>query len=605
VKNIFKEIKSNYLFFLFFFSYLLIIFFFSFFRDMISDETLYFKETYLISELIRNGQWLGNYGVGIHGFLFKLPPAIIFLFSGPLVEVVTIYHIILTGIVIFLAYRLFLSLFKNKSCAVLGTMFLMTNFHLLLSSYTYLREIPALLLVLILLNYIIKRNSNNLILGLLFLLLLDAKEYVFLIFALFYIAWLFLDSEQGNIFRRALSVFKKSVIIFLPSVVWIMLMFLTPIIPVNMFLASSLGILDTGFSYLSSHFNTEVSTQNLLDGGRNIQLFIIKESWNEFLKFGVSVINILLSYIGKILYPRVFSFLSVPKVVMLPVIFCSLWILREYFFQKRKELRDFAILSLLVLIWILLFILRASHGRYLLPVVPVISVIYLYLLFKQEMTRKQKIAIAILTLFYFLAGSLFETTYTIHKLGLEMFVYLVFLIALFKPKIKIMKYFLIITISVATFATALLFSFIQGQIYGYMEYGKNRNVSDFVDLLPKDEKYWTNNIVNQSLVEVLQGNTYLLPEWKWKLVDTIKKRESLKVLGERNSYNFPILDINNFREDLLYYNIREIVFFTTEKDNNYYICQEYIDSFLESDWLELERKVDSKNMTIYIFTVNL
>jgi hypothetical protein len=605
VKNIFKEIKSNYLFFLFFFSYLLIIFFFSFFRDMISDETLYFKETYLISELIRNGQWLGNYGVGIHGFLFKLPPAIIFLFSGPLVEVVTIYHIILTGIVIFLAYRLFLSLFKNKSCAVLGTMFLMTNFHLLLSSYTYLREIPALLLVLILLNYIIKRNSNNLILGLLFLLLLDAKEYVFLIFALFYIAWLFLDSEQGNIFRRALSVFKKSVIIFLPSVVWIMLMFLTPIIPVNMFLASSLGILDTGFSYLSSHFNTEVSTQNLLDGGRNIQLFIIKESWNEFLKFGVSVINILLSYIGKILYPRVFSFLSVPKVVMLPVIFCSLWILREYFFQKRKELRDFAILSLLVLIWILLFILRASHGRYLLPVVPVISVIYLYLLFKQEMTRKQKIAIAILTLFYFLAGSLFETTYTIHKLGLEMFVYLVFLIALFKPKIKIVKYFLIITISVATFATALLFSFIQGQIYGYMEYGKNRNVSDFVDLLPKDEKYWTNNIVNQSLVEVLQGNTYLLPEWKWKLVDTIKKRESLKVLGERNSYNFPILDINNFREDLLYYNIREIVFFTTEKDNNYYICQEYIDSFLESDWLELERKVDSKNMTIYIFTVNL
>jgi hypothetical protein len=605
VKNIFKEIKSNYLFFLFFFSYLLIIFFFSFFRDMISDETLYFKETYLISELIRNGQWLGNYGVGIHGFLFKLPPAIIFLFSGPLVEVVTIYHIILTGIVIFLAYRLFLSLFKNKSCAVLGTMFLMTNFHLLLSSYTYLREIPALLLVLILLNYIIKRSSNNLILGLLFLLLLDAKEYVFLIFALFYIAWLFLDSEQGNIFRRALSVFKKSVIIFLPSVVWIMLMFLTPIIPVNMFLASSLGILDTGFSYLSSHFNTEVSTQNLLDGGRNIQLFIIKESWNEFLKFGVSVINILLSYIGKILYPRVFSFLSVPKVVMLPVIFCSLWILREYFFQKRKELRDFAILSLLVLIWILLFILRASHGRYLLPVVPVISVIYLYLLFKQEMTRKQKIAIAILTLFYFLAGSLFETTYTIHKLGLEMFVYLVFLIALFKPKIKIVKYFLIITISVATFATALLFSFIQGQIYGYMEYGKNRNVSDFVDLLPKDEKYWTNNIVNQSLVEVLQGNTYLLPEWKWKLVDTIKKRESLKVLGERNSYNFPILDINNFREDLLYYNIREIVFFTTEKDNNYYICQEYIDSFLESDWLELERKVDSKNMTIYIFTVNL
>jgi hypothetical protein len=605
VKNIFKEIKSNYLFFLFFFSYLLIIFFFSFFRDMISDETLYFKETYLISELIRNGQWLGNYGVGIHGFLFKLPPAIIFLFSGPLVEVVTIYHIILTGIVIFLAYRLFLSLFKNKSCAVLGTMFLMTNFHLLLSSYTYLREIPALLLVLILLNYIIKRSSNNLILGLLFLLLLDAKEYVFLIFALFYIAWLFLDSEQGNIFRRALSVFKKSVIIFLPSVVWIMLMFLTPIIPVNMFLASSLGILDTGFSYLSSHFNTEVSTQNLLDGGRNIQLFIIKESWNEFLKFGVSVINILLSYIGKILYPRVFSFLSVPKVVMLPVIFCSLWILREYFFQKRKELRDFAILSLLVLIWILIFILRASHGRYLLPVVPVISVIYLYLLFKQEMTRKQKIAIAILTLFYFLAGSLFETTYTIHKLGLEMFVYLVFLIALFKPKIKIVKYFLIITISVATFATALLFSFIQGQIYGYMEYGKNRNVSDFVDLLPKDEKYWTNNIVNQSLVEVLQGNTYLLPEWKWKLVDTIKKRESLKVLGERNSYNFPILDINNFREDLLYYNIREIVFFTTEKDNNYYICQEYIDSFLESDWLELERKVDSKNMTIYIFTVNL
>ena len=597
-----QKIKADYLFLAFLLIYLIVLFVLSNFRDMISDESLYFHETYLISELLRNGQWFGDFGVGIHGFLFKLPAALIFLFTGPSVDVVTIYHLLLSGLVGIFSYKVFSNIFKDKYLGVLGTVFLMSNFHFVLSAQTYLREIPSILVVLVFINHIIK-NGNKWILGSIFLLLLDVKEYIFLIFALAYVIWLFIDSKEKGIFRKSVSVFKDSVIVFLPSLIWILLMFTTPIIPANMFLASTLGLLDNGFRYLIMHFDIDISTKNALEGGMDIPLIQIEDGSNELLKILFGGINTILAYIGKILYPRVFSFLSIPKVVIFPVLFSSILILKEYIVKRKESLKKYAILSLIILVWILIYILRASHGRYLLPIVPAVSVIYIFILFKQTFSNKQKEKILIGTLIYILAGYFFETSYIVYKVALEMIVFGLLFISLYKQNIKIVKYLSILLISGVSFGSTILFSLVQGQIYGYTNYGENRSVTEVISELPKDSTYWSNNRVNQPLVSVFMKERFIWPEWKWGLNEFIPKKEYLKTYEEKQSYTFPIEDIESFKQNIMEYNIEKVVLNITEKDSEYYPYQKYYDVFLAQDWLELEKETVFKGITMYTFNV--
>lgn len=597
-----QKIKSDYLFAIFLLLYLVVLFVFSNFRDMVSDESLYFHETYLISELLRNGQWIGDYGVGIHGFLFKLPAALVFLLTGPSVEVVTTYHLLLSGLVGIFSYKILSNIFKNKYLGILGTLFLLCNFHFVISAQTYLREIPSILMILIFINHIVK-NGNKWILGLIFLLLLDVKEYIFLIFALSYVIWLFIDSTEKNFFKNSISVFKDSVIVFLPSLIWIILMFTTSIIPVNMFLASTIGLLDNGFSYLIMHFDIDISTMNALEGGMDIPLLQIGENSSEFLRVVFGGINVVLAYVGKVLYPRVFSFLSIPKVVIFPVLFSSILILKEYITKRKKNLRNYAILSLIILVWVLIYILRASHGRYLLPIVPAVSVIYIFILFKQTFSQKQKEKILIGTLVYILAGYFFETSYIVYKVVLELIIFGLFFVSLYKPNIKIIKYAIVVLISGISFASTILFSLIQGQIYGYTNYGENRSAIEVASELPKDKVYWSNNRANQPLISVLSEEKFIWPEWKWGLNEFIPKREWLKIFEEKQSYTFPIDDIESFKQNVMDYNIEEIVLNITEKDFEYYPYQEYYNVFLTQDWLELEKETEFEGMTIYIFNV--
>jgi hypothetical protein len=569
---------------------------------MINDEALYFHETYLLSELIKTGTWIGNYAVGLHGFLFKLPPALVFLITGPSVTVVTIYHILLTAIAGTLAYKFFTELFKSKSYSILTTLILLTNFHFFISTHTYLREIPTMLIILLLLSNILKKKSKW-ILSLLFLLLLDVKEYVFIVFALFYIIWLFIDSKEKNFLKRVWFVVKQSFVIFLPSIIWIVLMFTTSVIPVNMFLSSIIGLNDDTFSYLFGHFQTSTSTLNSLEGGRNIPLITINELWNPILIAICSIINTLLSYLGKVLYPRVFSFLSVPKVVILPVVISSFITLKRYLISKKRNLKKYAILSLLILVWLLIYILRASHGRYLLPIVPAIAIIYIYMLFNQRISQKQKKYILIFTFIYITAGLFFETTYILPKAILEYFLFGLFTLVLLKQNVKIFKYILVVSLSIFSMGTAILFSYVQGQIYGYIHFGENRNAYEIAQLLPEDEKYWINSEKNTELISVFNSERYLNPEWKWKLNDIVPIRDSLKVLDTKKSYSFPVENMEKFRNNLNTYEISKIVLIVTKEELEVYPEQEKLNEFLQQDWLELEDKVEYRGMEVYFFNV--
>jgi len=63
---------KKYIPFIFFLIWFAIFLGLSFFRDSLVDENIYIGEAVTISTLLKSGMWIGNYGVGLHGFLSKL-----------------------------------------------------------------------------------------------------------------------------------------------------------------------------------------------------------------------------------------------------------------------------------------------------------------------------------------------------------------------------------------------------------------------------------------------------------------------------------------------------------------------------------------------------
>ena len=90
-----------------------------------------------------------------------------------------------------------------------------------------------------------------------------------------------------------------------------------------------------------------------------------------FIRITLSTVNLILSYIGKLLYPRTFSFLGVPKLIMFPAVFAAL----TAFLQKKKNaFRQYWPLALLLGSYLLVFIVHRSMSRYLFPVSPLILI---------------------------------------------------------------------------------------------------------------------------------------------------------------------------------------------------------------------------------------
>jgi len=579
--------------------FFLFMLFFSSFRDMVKDESLYFNETWLMSQLLQEGKWIGNYAVGLHGFLFKLPMALIFLITGPSVEIVTIFNILLACITGLLFYNLSKKVLGKSEYGVLSTLILLSSFYFFISTPTYLREIPSVFVVVLFLYSLID-NWDKWKMSLIFLLLLDSKEYIFFVFALFYLILLFIESDKKGV-SRIVEVVKQYVFVMLPSAVWLLLMFTTPIIPMNMYVASTLGLIDTNFNYLFSHFNSDMATLNLIEGGREIPLIAIRESYSSFLAEIIKTINVILQYIGKILYPRTFSFISVPKVVIFPVVYTSVLLVKKYLKSKSSSIRKYAHLSLLFLIWLAIYILRTSHGRYLLPVLPVISILYIYILFKYRFTKKQKKEMIIGALIFILLGFLFEASYVIPKILIEAGIFVLFALSVINPKFKNLKYLPVILLSSACIGVSLLFSYTQGQVHGFINFGENREAQEVAKILPKQE-YWTNNDINQMLVSVYSNERFSEPQWHWQLHDIVPKKEMLKTLDEKRSFVFEVVSIDKFKKNIKRYNIEKLVLYES-KIKEKYTDQEYLTTFMSQDWIELEKKYEFKGLNVYIFNV--
>ena len=218
----------------------------SFFRWASQDEVAYLKDTMIISEFIRAGEWFGNESVGEHGFISKLITALFFLITGPNIWVATFFNIILASITAFIMHKVFYHFTKNNLYAMLAVILAVFSYYYVAVVPKYLRDIPVMFALLLFIYALIKEKPFWL-LGLLFMLVLDAKEYIAVILTPVLLIWLPLVEYQKNkfSFKTIWNIGYKSVLLFAPAIIFLYLMFFTSVVPVNNFMSAFLKLTAT------------------------------------------------------------------------------------------------------------------------------------------------------------------------------------------------------------------------------------------------------------------------------------------------------------------------------------------------------------------------
>ena len=622
--------------------YLIFLLVLSCFRYASGDESIYLQETMLISELFKKGVWIGNYGVGLHGFLFKIPVALMFIILGnPSVFVATLFTISLSIFSLILFYRILKEFFLNKEWSFWATVLLSVTLYFINMTVSFNRDIPAVFTVLLFLNLFL-RKSNKWLIGLSLLLMLDAKEHVFLTVASMYGVYIVIEGiralNKKDWLKTLGDTFEKLFSGFSLCFLWLFLMFVTSIIPINMFWASIFGVTNRSENWIESQFSTEVASSNLLDEGgkeipkikdmtfftnifysnkgeediseeidRNIQDEEQKDfecEKNKFLCGITEFVDIMLSYAGKILYPRTFSFLSIPKIIVLPSVFMAVKLLKDWWRKKDRKY----LLSFILFFNILVIILRVSHGRYLLCVAPIFMLFFIEFIKEGFKDRKLSKKIFILTTIFVILGLYFESSFVLMKvileLGLLSLLWITWILS--KEHKKIYKYvqtLFLASLSFGMILTAIAFSYNIGQISDYIEYEKNMEMEMIAENLSNNDVIWINAFGEEDLLDMYRKNLGTDPSWKWDLEKWIRKESLLKTYSLSNRYSFIIRDMESFKQDINLNKINKVAILESTVDGKTFSGQEYLADFEKLDWLVLEEKVELKNKVLYIFDV--
>jgi len=567
------------------------------FRNATLDDDLYLWESSIMTEALSRGEWIGDYAVGTHGFLFKLPVALVFLLTGPSLEVATVWNILLACFSLYLFYKILRTYFTDGMYPFLGTLLLFCNFQFILNLPTYMREIPVLLGFLVILYTIVKKKPYR-ITGLAMLLVLDGKEYVLFMIAPALAIYVLIKEWRGFNLQTIWQTFKGGMQMFLPTIFFFFLMIFTSLIPVNMYGLSVIpGVTEGGVEYQVDHFSVDKATTNRIEeGAPEIQRDIPVEK-----KEVRNVISVIMSYIGKILYPRSFSFISIPKMIFFPAFLTS--ILMFFKFLKKKD-HTFVSFALILWSYILVFVLRASFDRYLFPILPV--VVYFFIIFVKDLIKERKRFISVLAITTALAflGLFFEVDYIALKVILNVLILLLYIgYLLFYKKVKLMSTILFVSLSMITFSVIAYFFYANGQLYYYRLWGKDYEVKKVLECFDEDENIMINDPGWNMLINVYRGDNRYDPEWKWEFKDWVPRKEEFKLFNRfvtYHTYGGPIrYDIKAVSD----WEIEKVGLIVSNVQGKPFVYQNKLPLYMEAEWLEFEKVINLKGKDLYIFRV--
>jgi len=567
------------------------------FRNATLDDDLYLWETNIMAQALSSGQWIGDYGVGTHGFLFKLPVALIFLLTGPSLEIATVWNVILACASLYIFYLILKKYFKKESIALGGVFLLLTSFQFFLHIPTYMREIPVIFSLLLFIYLILNKKSYWLA-GLSLLLVFDAKEYVAVMILpgiFFYILW----KEKGTTFWESVKRYIFSFIkLFLPTLVLLLLMIFTRVVPVNMYALSLVpGVTKGGIQYHLKHFDTEVSTINRIEeDAPSIQEDIDNEQSLLSKAWGIFK-----SYFGKLLYPRTFSFISVPKVIVFPSIFTSIFLLK-----KKIKKKDFFYVFLFCIFvsFLVVFFLRASFDRYILPILPVIFFFYIFFLKDLVKEKKKYIFTISITALLTAGGMFFEVDYVWIKVILNILIILVYIVyLLYYKKINNLIYYVITFVGCITFGVAAFFFVANGQIHYYMLWGKDFEIKKVVSYFDENERVLLNDVGWNMLPMVYRGDNQWSAEWKLEFSDWVPRKKYLKNFNTMNTFGMFGKSIESIKSFVDFADVGKIGLVVSNLNGYTFPYQDMLEEFKHAEWLELDEVVSLKNKTMYIFNV--
>jgi hypothetical protein len=594
-------ISNKFCVFIIFYTAFLIIL--SFFRNATADETVYLLDSLLMSNLLKKGIWFGDYGVGLHGFLFKLPVALIFMITGPSVFAATLFNIIIMVLSLIIYYQILKDQLRINDWALYSTILLASSYYFVQVAPTYLRDGPMLFSLLLFIKYFL-RKKNSFILGLLAMVVLDAKEYTFFILFSAYLIWLFYVEvilNKKKLFEK-IAVYIKTVLIFmLPASLYLLLMFCTSIIPLNMFTAYILGIINNGYKNLLSQFEPTVTTLNLLDNTKKAMPLIIHKSRFPILNILFTILNFILKYIGKIIYPRTFSFISVPLIIVIPSVTFSVLRFKNWFRKKQ-----FNFLFLLIFFWtgLLIYILRASHGRYLLQINPIIF--YLFVIYIKSKDYKNFRLGTYLSLPFVILSFFFEKTFIPHKIIFNLIILLsIYFAFTSKKSSSLVRKTALLIISACLISPMLAFSYYHGQIGSFLKWGYNQDAKRIASNISSSDTVLINNFGSANLYSFYAKNFYIEPEWHWQLRPWIPKKHLLITFGEQNIFYFDTYNnINDFKKQINQNKINKVIIITSTKPGIKFFMQDKIGEFSQLGWLKLENKISLKNKNVYVFDIS-
>ncbi len=583
------------------------------FQNNVLDDDFYLFETSILTHCIKNFQWFGNYAVGVHGSLFKLPVALIFLLTGPSLTIATIYNILLSCITLYIFYLILKKIFPNTIYPLLGTILFFCNFQFILNYPTYMREIPVTLSLLLLLYAILQKKSYWIV-GLLLLLVIEAKELVFFMIVPGLTLGVLISEWSGLNIKSIWRYIKIYFKLFIPTLLYLLLMLFTSIIPLNTVIFTVIpGITEGGVEYQLKHFEKKAATQSIVrlqnPEAATIQDIVQPEVQEKkvedqpILKSITKIWNTVVSYIGKFLYPRTFSFLSIPKIIFFPALLAS-FVLFKNFVKKKQSF--FVILSLILWSFTSVYILRQSFDRYMFPITPVILIFFLKYL--TDISKKRKMFILIFTVSSLLAmlGLLFEAEYIMIKFVLNAVV-MVMLIGYFlipkEAKNDIFRFLTIALIGGVTFAVSIFYYYASGQLHQYIKFGNDYEVHEVIKHFDKGEKILINDPGWDLLIGTYRGNRAYNPEWKWSLRDWVPRKKHLKMFDDVDSYVISGKDVEEDREMVEEYGIEGVGLVVSKLEDTQFPYQDRLEGYMNIDWLELEEKVDLKNKELYIFKV--
>ena len=612
-----------------------VIFFFllilSLFRYPQSDESHYLIETSFMSSVLADGNWIGNLAVGVHGFLFKLPVAILFMLFGPSIFIATLSNVILASLSCFLFYRILQQYFDEIYLNIVAVIILCTGYHFLFSSITYLREMPALFSLLLFL-YLIINKKNKLLIGFSLLLLADAKEHVFFQiipgFMLWVLYYYFIHLKKkisnDNIFRLF---FVDSILYFGPVIVYFVLMFFTGIVPLNPFSSYVLGLISSGFSQISSDFIDVGSFggSNMNDLKNSTLKSLVKMVMGSYrinasrvvtdqgaplgIPFLATLVDLILhptdSYYLKLFLPRVFSFLSIPKLIVIPALITS-WI---SFCKRDDELKkDIVLLFLIFWSFIIIFYLRASHGRYLFAISPIMILFFIQFLRNINNNRKNKIIISV-TLCTIVMGLLFEFHYFIIKFVLNLVLMTLLFLILYNNwkgrwnRSALFLFFGLFLGGITLSSTiAASYSLGRGQLKNYLANGYGGEFYKIYKTIDTKSKIWINT--DPTLIQFYRRENNINPEYLWALKQWVPKKKMLVTTNNIKTFGFSFKTIDDFKRKISSREFDYVYFmYSTNPKRNYY-KQDQVELIRSQKYFNLKDSLRLKDKIVYIFEVN-